>query len=165
MDASKFEEGGHAVWETADYEPVKSRRITHLQKNISKQCCNSSKKVKKCRKTGRMWHLRKNIAKQCCNNFQKGKKCRKTPSVSTLGSSVRLCREMVERVSTAVIPATLVDWETEFTVDHDAFCLTAILHVKQMSHVNKTNISGVSYIIHLTPTTTTIYNLWCHFQL
>ena len=72
-----------------------------------------------------MWHLRKNIAKQCCNNFQKGKKCRKTPSVSTLGSSVRLCREMVERVSTAVIPATLVDWETEFTVDHDAFCLTA----------------------------------------
>ena len=59
VDSSKFEEGGHAVGETAYDEPVKGCGITHLHKNIAKQFCNNFKKGKKGRKTVSFQHLGK----------------------------------------------------------------------------------------------------------
>ena len=101
VDASKLEQGGHAVRETADDEPVKGRCISHLDQNIV--CHKILQEYSKILFAGIFQNIvRANIARIlpiCC----------KIIDVGTLGSSVRLCSEIVERVRTAVIPAEMVE--------------------------------------------------------
>ena len=60
--------------------------------------------------------------------------CSKIIDVGTLGSSVRLCSEIVERVRTAVIPAEMVEKLTK-SVKMWQLCPTDVMSTKQNQYI------------------------------